>query len=312
MNIFISYRSKAVNFVDKLANRLEASGHTVFYDRKIPIGSDFYKSIAEMIAQSDVIIAVFVGQNNDNVTFEVASGIADPRKKLIPIVYEGVGEEKAVIPFMLERFALIVIHDLDTLEDNVFKNVLTCVSVHEATKASEAEQEAEASARVQKGIVEHIAPIIQSLERRERSNKLYSFFLYLISAIMLVSTIAVAIMYLKKINIGEMEVASIIAIATVYLFISIMMVSISKFLFTLAKSFMVEAVRASDRLHAISFGKFYLHAFNESVTREEILKVFSSWNIDNGGTGFKDISGDDYDPKLLDKILDTIGLAKKD
>ena len=61
---------------------------------------------------------------------------------------------------------------------------------------------------------------------------------------------------------------------------------------------MVEAIRSSDRRYAISFGKFFLDAYGSGATREELLKAFSSWNIDNGSTSYRNQSGDDYDPKL--------------
>jgi hypothetical protein len=63
---------------------------------------------------------------------------------------------------------------------------------------------------------------------------------------------------------------------------------------------MVESIRSFDRIHAISFGRFYLSAFEEGVTREEFLKIFSTWNIDNGATIFRTQSSADYDPKLTE------------
>ena len=78
-------------------------------------------------------------------------------------------------------------------------------------------------------------------------------------------------------------------------------------MFTLAKSFMVEAIRCTDRIHAISFGLFYISAFDEKVTRDEVMKIFSNWNIDNGATSFRSQTSEDYDPKLHELL----GLLKK-
>ena len=102
---------------------------------------------------------------------------------------------------------------------------------------------------------------------------------------------------LEKDAIGYM-----IAYGVTCLFIIIILISLSKLLFTLAKSFMVEAIRCSDRIHAISFGKFFLDAYGAEASREEVLKAFSSWNIDNGSTSFRNQSGEDYDPKIADII----------
>lgn len=48
------------------------------------------------------------------------------------------------------------------------------------------------------------------------------------------------------------------------------------FLFTLAKAFMVEVIRCSDRIHAISFGIFFLDTYGSEASREEVLQAFSS------------------------------------
>ena len=65
---------------------------------------------------------------------------------------------------------------------------------------------------------------------------------------------------------------------------------------------MVESIRCSDRIHAISFGKFFLDAYGDEATREEVINAFGSWNIDNGGTTFRNQSSDDYDPKLIELL----------
>ena len=65
---------------------------------------------------------------------------------------------------------------------------------------------------------------------------------------------------------------------------------------------MVESIRCSDRIHAISFGKFFLDAYGSEATRQEVIQAFSSWNIDNGSTSFRNQSSEDYDPKI-DEII---------
>ena len=86
------------------------------------------------------------------------------------------------------------------------------------------------------------------------------------------------------------------------LFMVVILISLSKLMFTLAKSFMVESIRCSDRIHAISFGKFFLDAYGTEASREEVIKAFSSWNIDNGNTTFRTQSSEDYDPKIAEII----------
>lgn len=306
MNVYITYRQNARGFVVDLAGILMKAGHEVFYDKLIPLGSDWSNILSEKIVNADAIIAVFIGSNNDNIAFEVGLGLAHSDKLIIPVV---IGEG-TVVPYDVRRIQGVYIDSLDQFSEAA-NTILLCLETHKARLKKDAEETEESAKLLDRGIKNHIETILKSLEKREKRNKEYSIVLYVLSAISLVLTILPAEVFLLENSLVDMQLEKLIAFGIVYLFIAILMVSISKFMFTLAKSFMVEAIRTSDRIHAISFGKFYIEAFDEKVTREEVIKIFSAWNIDNGGTNFKSQSSDDYDPKLLEKLLDFIGLAKK-
>ena len=305
MRIFISYRSAARTFVDYLSGMLEQAGHTVLYDAKLPLDSEWSEHIAEIIARADAIIAVFHGSNNDNIAYEVGVGLSGLNKPVIPIVFQD-----AVVPFALQDRLVIRVSDARQYEEAA-TTVLTRLAAHEAKKQQEATEQRESAQRLERGIKTHVEEILENLKSREKRNKCYALWLYLSSLLVLALVVAPAALFLARNNLVDMELERLLGLGILYLFLAILMVSISKFMFTLAKSFMVEAIRASDRIHAISFGKFYLEAFDEKVTREELIQIFGTWNIDNGATGFREQSPDDYDPKLLEKLLDTIGLAKK-
>lgn len=305
MNIFISYRSTTREFVDYLANALEQAGHNVLYDARIPTASNWSDSISDMIARADAIIAVFHGQNNDNIAYEVGVGLSDSGKLVIPVIFQD-----AVVPYALEGVLYVRVTDARQYEEAA-STVLTRLAAHEAKKQQEATEQRESAQRLERGIKTHVEEILENLKSREKRNKCYALWLYLSSLLVLALVVAPAALFLARNNLVDMELERLLGLGILYLFLAILMVSISKFMFTLAKSFMVEAIRASDRIHAISFGKFYLEAFDEKVTREELIQIFGTWNIDNGATSFREQSPEDYDPKLLEKLLDTIGLAKK-
>lgn len=140
------------------------------------------------------------------------------------------------------------------------------------------------------------------MKESEKRNKRFAFWLYLVSIISLIATIVIAVAFVVNRDWQTLNVEYMIAYGVVCLFVIIILISLSKLLFTLAKSFMVEAIRCSDRIHAISFGKFFLDAYGAEASREEVLKAFSSWNIDNGSTSFRNQSGEDYDPNILEII----------
>lgn len=305
MNIFISYRSTTREFVDYLANALEQAGHNVLYDTRIPTASNWSDSISDMIARADAIIAVFHGQNNDNIAYELGVGLSDSGKLVIPVIFQD-----AVVPCALEGVLYVRVTDARQY-DEAATTVLNRLAAHEAKKQQEATEQRESAQRLERGIKTHVEEILENLKDREKRNKRYALWLYASSVLVLAFVVAFATLFLARNSLADLELERLLVLGVLYLFIAILMVSISRFMFTLAKSFMVEAIRASDRIHAISFGKFYLEAFDEKLTREELIQIFGTWNIDNGATSFREQSPDDYDPKLLEKLLDTIGLAKK-
>jgi len=72
---------------------------------------------------------------------------------------------------------------------------------------------------------------------------------------------------------------------------------------------MSESLKIADRIHAISFGKFYLQVFNQQINPGEIKDIFRDWNINNQSNNFS-TQTTDYDPKLFDKVLDIVAKIK--
>jgi hypothetical protein len=75
----------------------------------------------------------------------------------------------------------------------------------------------------------------------------------------------------------------------------------SKYAFSLGKAYTSESLKAADRIHAISFGQFYLRAFGEHVNWTELKEVFQHWNIDRSST-FSNLDAAQIDPQILSLI----------
>jgi translation elongation factor EF-G len=85
-----------------------------------------------------------------------------------------------------------------------------------------------------------------------------------------------------------------------------LLIACSKYAFNLGKSFINEALRNADRLHAIAFGKFYLQAFGDRISSpEEIKEVFQNWNIDKD-SAFQKLDTNSYDPKFNESLVEII------
>jgi hypothetical protein len=77
----------------------------------------------------------------------------------------------------------------------------------------------------------------------------------------------------------------------------------AKYCFVLGRANMSEALKSADRIHAMSYGRFYLRAFRGREAPAAIKDVFQHWNISTP-SAFADSSPEQFDPKFLDKALD--------
>jgi len=66
---------------------------------------------------------------------------------------------------------------------------------------------------------------------------------------------------------------------------------------------MSEALKSADRIHAISFGKFYLKVYGARATWPEVREAFQHWNIDRTSV-FSSLGTTEFDPKLMEGLLE--------
>ena len=325
MNVFISYSHADNEFACKLSYILESDGYDVFIDNKIPIGNNIYKDIGKGIAKADVVIVIISNDsiNSNFVANETVSMLSFLDKSRMPLVIPIVLGKETALPIELNRFNCIVIpyenektnssnenqkyqKSLDkNIEKDAIDKVRLILAAHDEKLKEYNQEQKETEEKVKQGLSKYIDDVFIKLQEKEKSNKIASIWLYAVSILFLISTIIIALVFSSTIKIDSDNVLPVIVSGIVCLVIIVMLISLSKLLFTLAKSFMVESIRCSDRIHAISFGKFFLDAYGTEASREEVIKAFSSWNIDNGSTLFRNQSSDDFDPKLVE-ILKTL------
>ena len=306
MKVFISFSSKQRPFAKKLADVLQKAGHQVFDDNSITGAVNASDAIRKELLKSDVVLMVFSGNRELQLSLDAGYAISLFTKGghpyVIPII---IGVDTVVPEYVKELHGIYI--ESDNQFQNASEELLRLLSALQAKMDQENAENQKAQALLQKGINKHVQSVIDRLHAAEKRQKVYAGILYTLSAVVLLLTIGIAIYFLATTDLANTETEKIAIVGIVYLFVAILVVSFSKFLFTLARSFMVEAIRCSDRIHAISFGKFYIDAFDEKVTRDEVIKIFSTWNIDNGATVFRSQTSEDYDPK----IHDLLGLLKK-
>lgn len=282
MNIFISYSHIDNGFALKLSSALEADGYDVFIDNKIPIGNNIYKDIGKGIARADAVIVVISKNSNRShfVANETVSMLSFLDKGRMPLVIPVVLGTDTPLPADLNRFNYIVIPyeneksnsenlsieysvhgpkvKLDkSLEEDAIEKIRLILAAHDEKIKRDEQERRKTEEKVKTGLSKYIEDVFVNLKESEKRNKKLAFWLYLVSILSLIATIAIAISFTMNKDWQTANVEYMIAYGIACLFIVVILVSLSKLLFTLAKSFMVEAIRCSDRIHAISFGKFF-------------------------------------------------------
>lgn len=84
----------------------------------------------------------------------------------------------------------------------------------------------------------------------------------------------------------------------------------AKHAFTVSNAYMHEAIKRSDRAHAITFGKLYLEIYGNTVDRKELLDIFENWNI-TSESAFSKVSPPSFDPKVIDQLGDFLKLSER-
>lgn len=84
----------------------------------------------------------------------------------------------------------------------------------------------------------------------------------------------------------------------------------AKHAFTVSNAYMHEAIKRSDRAHAINFGKLYLEIYGNSVDRKELINIFENWNIASE-SAFAKASPASFEPQVVEKFATALKLFEK-
>lgn len=87
-DIFISYSSKNHNWVLSLAQALKGCGFSVWWDRELLVGDNFYEEIEKALKQSRCVVTVW---SEDSVKSKWVLGEtsqADKREILVPVIHQ--------------------------------------------------------------------------------------------------------------------------------------------------------------------------------------------------------------------------------
>lgn len=89
-----------------------------------------------------------------------------------------------------------------------------------------------------------------------------------------------------------------------------LLVATARYTFILGKTYMNESLKNADRIHAISFGKFFLQVFDNDISKEDLKEVFKDWNT-SSESQFVKLQSSEFDPKYVEEFSKFIQSVKK-
>lgn len=306
--IYISYSTKDREIALELTHFLQDLGHEALIDtQELMPGIDWRKKISDALKSADGIITL-ITENSLNSQF-VMTEIGTAR------TYSEIDKNKFFIPVIFDNIKIpIVLQDIQCLFADRNHLNETAQKIHKALLAHSIRQKAEQDiqakqiAKIETNASKYVDEAMTRLKVRESSNKIIGNIWYILGFICLFIGVVFGVMGISEFLSVEKITANvqwtIVVILTLKTTVIIgLLIACSKYSFTLGKSYINEALKNADRIHAISFGKFYLDAYGSTAKWEDLKEAFQYWNINNEST-FSKLDTNQYDPKFVELVVE--------
>jgi hypothetical protein len=303
--VYISYHGSDHDYVKELASTLSERGHQIFFPgEEIQPGKVWEIELNDSLRQSDALLAIISPEAEDSkwLLSETGAALAYYRERghpvVIPVMIGG-----ASLPSPLRSIQGLFADDL-TISETANRIDRALASIIGAHKAQE-DQRRETQRKVEANAATYIKTSLNQLKLREDSYRRVAYFWYTLAMCSLIGGLVFGIW--RAATIGETNKSptweSLAQLGLITILVVGVLGALSRFAFLLGKAFMVESLRNADRIHAISFGEFYLNAFGDKADWSEVKEVFQHWNIDKGSS-FIEHEAKEVDTQILQTALD--------
>lgn len=306
--IYISYSHADKQIVYSLAEKLRDRGHELIMDTEVmKAGVDFRKTLLSALKSSDGVLTLITENSlkSNYVLSEIGAARAfidesSNKKFLLPVIYGDID-----IPNILLDIYCIRLNEHNYSES--IELIDESISSFLGRKEAIVENQETERKKIETTASDYIEIAIESLEKREKTNSLLGKSWYIIGFTTLLIGICFSIYSITNLNSLKNAIYWLYIVAVLKSIIIIgLIIACSKYAFNLGKTYTNESLRNADRIHAISFGKFYLQAFGDRISSaEEIKEIFQNWNIDKE-SAFQKLDPNSYDPKLTENIIEVL------
>jgi len=279
-------------------------------------GSEWRVSIKDAIAKSDVILTIVTERyanskyGLDELKYLVGYVESSSNKILIPVVIGDID-----VPFDITRYNYIKLEPRDIASiDKTVELINSSIWLHAGKVQAIEEKQIEKKEKIERKASEYVEDAITELNRREtellkRANLWYRLGYGAIVVGVIAAGFFTFIGY-QRFSSAQPAWDLVVFTAIKSIVLVGLLLAMAKYSFTLAKSFMEESLKNADRIHAISFGKFYLQAFEESIAAGDVKEIFQHWNI-NSKNSFSGQTSEIIEPKILEAALEIVKVISK-
>lgn len=197
---------------------------------------------------------------------------------------------------------------LNTLEEERRKDNERLEESIKKVEAESAQSKQELNDKISRSSKTYITEALSELKSKEKNYKRLSFACNCLGGIAL----AVGLIFFICLAYSTVEILpekinwEIIVFLSLKGLISVsLLVGFARYAYVLSTTYLKEALKISDRMHAISFGKFYLDSYGSTHDWEQVKEVFENWNINNTST-IPSTKEDDVDLASIDKATTII------
>lgn len=311
--IYLSYQHQDKETILQIANKLVEKGHEIIMDSTaMKVGSDWRNDLLNELKNSDGVL-VLITENSLNSKYVISeigttrALIGDNDKFLIPVI-KGSFE----VPDFIKDLYCLRLHN-DNLDETIEKIDDSIINFLNKKIAKE-EAKSKDRAIIESKAADYIKDATQNLTKRVSHNRNLAYTCYAIGLIALLIGVGFAICSLYSFNSEQKQIdvnntlswINLIIIIVKSIIIIGLLIACSKYSFNLGKSFMHESLRNADRIHAISFGEFFIKAFGDKISSyKEVTEIFQNWNIDKSST-FSELDSKAYDPNFTENLVDIV------
>lgn len=269
----------------------------VSYRGENVIGSDYKSLVFDHIRTSDAVVIfmseAFEGSRYGNMEFDSALAFFSERNypKIMPVILD-----RETIPWDVANIMCLLSpeRDIEKISKQLIDSLVR-IDIGNRIQLNTDRQE-----RVEKDAPAYIQTEIQRLERQVKVNKRFAYSCNIVCFLLLGACLFFAAWKYNAVSQAtQLETAQYIAEAIVTIVIISIAFAMARFPYILGKTYMVEAIRNLDRIHAMSFGDFYLKLHGGRFEWAELKDILApTWNIDIG-SAFLQQDAKDIDPAIL-------------